>query len=101
MKTLKKLSGCHFVLLFLSILVLVVMALLATSGSYPAFTQVSGMRVHETLAGLLLLQVLISLLGYFSMQSESACLIDIYIGCSGILIVSDVIVLAFFLYFGQ
>ena len=79
---------------------LTMIAVLAATTSYP-FTIPAGVQVHKTFCGLLVFQIVISLVGYFGIQAESSCVIDMYIASNGILIVSDILVLALFTHFGQ
>lgn len=99
-QTLKSFSSCNFFLFFVSMSMLIVIGILSATASYP-FTLAAGVLVHKTFAGLLVFQIVISLIGYFGIQAENSCVIDMYIASNGILIVSDILVLALFTYFGE
>ena len=99
-QALKSFSSCNFFLFFLSLFMLTMIGILAATASYP-FTIPAGVQVHKTFAGLLVFQIVISFMGYFGIQAENSCVIDMYIASNGILIVSDILVLALFTYFGE
>ena len=99
-QTLKSLSNCNFFLLFLSLFILVIIVILAAMGAYP-FTEAAGVLIHKTYAVLLVFQILISLLGYLGIQSESSCVIDVYIAFTVILVVLDILAIVVFSFFGE